>query len=102
LLKLAVANQRGNAAGSCGSAEKDGGGLDEEDSNPSPVTSSALTGSALTGSDPEEEIVQEEATPKIGQMAAAWTNQRGKAAGSCGSVEKDGGGREEEDSKPLW
>ena len=73
----------------CDSVEEDGGGRDEdeEDSKPSPVTSSALTGldpeqevveeeatpdsnpslvtsSALTGLDPDEEVVQEEATPE--------------------------------------
>jgi hypothetical protein len=46
----ASAKQRGNATGSCG--------LDEEDSNPSPMTSSALIGSY-----PDEEVVvQDEAT----------------------------------------
>jgi hypothetical protein len=33
-------------------------------------------------------------------MAASRTNQRGKATGSCSSVEEDGGGRDEQDSKP--
>jgi hypothetical protein len=33
-------------------------------------------------------------------MAAARTNQGGKATGSCSSIEEDGDGREEEDSKP--
>jgi hypothetical protein len=63
-------NQRGNAAGSsCWSTvEEDnaGGGLVEEDSNPSLVSST----SALIGSDPDEVVVQEEATPENGQMAA--------------------------------
>jgi hypothetical protein len=49
--------QRGDATGSCSSVENDGG-CDEEDSKPSPVTSSAL----LLASYPEQEIVQEEAT----------------------------------------
>jgi hypothetical protein len=78
------------------------GGLVDEDSNPSPVTRAALI-----GSDPDEEVVKEEAMPETGQIAASTrTNQRGdasKATGtSCGSVEEDGGGRdeEEEDSKP--
>jgi hypothetical protein len=71
-------------------------GLDEDDSCPSPVTVSATT-----GSDPDKEVVQEEATLlESGQMAAARTNQRGsEAAGGCGSVEEDGGGRDEEDLK---
>jgi hypothetical protein len=68
--------------------------VDEEDSNPSQVTSSALIGS-------DEGVVQEKATsPESGQMAATRANQRGKAIGSCPSVEEDGGGRDEEDSKP--
>ncbi len=50
--------QRGDATGSCSSVENDGG-CDEEDSKPSPVTT---TSSALIGSDPVEEVVQEEAT----------------------------------------
>jgi hypothetical protein len=94
-------NQRGNAAGSCSYVEEDaGGGLIEKDSKPSPVTSSALT-----GSDPGQEVVQEEATPESGRTAAG-TNQRGNAADSCSSLEKDGssvvegGGRDEEESKP--
>jgi hypothetical protein len=33
-------------------------------------------------------------------MAAARTNQRGKATGSCSSVDENGGGRNEEDAKP--
>jgi hypothetical protein len=101
---VACTNQRGYAAtGSCwSSAEEDaGGGLVEEDSKLSPVTSS----SALIGSNPDEEVVQEEATPESGQMAATRTNQRGAitATGtSCGSVlEEDGGNRDEEDSKPF-
>jgi hypothetical protein len=81
--------------------EDAGGGLVDEDSNPSPVNSSALL-----YSDPDEEVVREEATPESGQIAASTrTNQRedaSKATGtSCGSVEENGGGRdEEEDSKP--
>jgi hypothetical protein len=50
-------NHEGNATGSCSSAET-ACGLGEEDSNPSLVTSSALI-----GSDPDQEVVQEEATP---------------------------------------
>jgi hypothetical protein len=90
--------QRGNAIGtSCSSVETDCG-LDEEDSsNQSPVTSSALI-----GSDPDQEVVQEEATPESGQMAASTraNQQRGKATGSCSSVEEDGDGLAGEDSKP--
>jgi hypothetical protein len=52
-MAAASTNQRGNATGSCSSVETDCG-LDEEDSNPSPVT-----GNALTGSDPDQEVVQE-------------------------------------------
>jgi hypothetical protein len=32
------------------------------------------------------------------QMATSRSNQRGKATGSCSSLEEDGGGRDEEDS----
>jgi hypothetical protein len=71
-------------------------GLDGEDENPSPVTSS----SALLGSDPDQQVVKEEETPESRQMAAARTKQRGEAAGGCGSVEEDGGGLDEEDLKP--
>jgi hypothetical protein len=96
-------NQRVDAAtGSVSTVKEDaGGGLVEEDSKPSLVTSTG----ALTGSDPDEEVVKE-ATPESGQIAAsARTNQRGAstAAGAIrGSVEEeDGGNRDEEaDSKP--
>jgi hypothetical protein len=102
----ACTNQRGNAAAAAGSrssVEEDAGGdLVEEDSKPSPVTSSALI-----GSDPDEEVVKKEETSESEQMAATSTrtNERGarsKATGtSRGSVEeKDGGNRDEEDSKP--
>jgi hypothetical protein len=40
-------------------------GRDEEDSKPSPVTSSALTGSC-----PDQEVVQEET--KAGEIPSAW------------------------------
>jgi hypothetical protein len=94
----ASTNQRGKPirVGNCIYVETDFG-LDEEDSNPSPVTSRALI-----GSDPDQEAVQEEATPESVQMAAARTNKRGEAntTGSCSSVEEDGGCRDEEDSKP--
>jgi hypothetical protein len=93
---VASTKQRGNATGSCSSVETDCG-LAKDDSNPSPVTSSALI-----GSDPDKEVVQEEATPESGQMVATKPNQRVTAtAGICSSVEKDGGGRDEEDSKPY-
>jgi hypothetical protein len=95
LAETASTNQRGKAIriGNCSCVETDCG-LDEEDSNPSPVTSSAII-----GSDPDQVVVQEEATPESGQMTATGTNQRGKATGSCSSAEKGGGGRDEEDSK---
>ena len=48
-------NQNGKTAGRCSWVEDDAGGLDEEDSNPSPVT-----GGAQTGSDPGQEVDQEE------------------------------------------
>jgi hypothetical protein len=67
--------QRGNATRSGSSVETDCG-LDNEDSSPSSVTSSALI-----GLDPPEEVVKEEATTES-------------------SVEEDGGDRDEEDSKP--
>jgi hypothetical protein len=56
-MAAARTNQGGKATGSCSSIEEDGGGRNEEDSKPSPVTSNAPT-----GSDPEQEVVQEEAT----------------------------------------
>jgi hypothetical protein len=95
----ACTNQRGgNAIGNWSYSVKEdaGGGLVEEDSKPSLVSSSALIGSYL-----EEEVVQEEATPEFGQMAATTrTSQRGASeatgAASRGSVEEDGG----VDSKP--
>ncbi len=58
-------NQRGKATGSCSSVEEDGGGRDEEDSKPSPVTISARIGSY-----PDQEVVQEEATP--GEIPSSW------------------------------
>jgi hypothetical protein len=97
-------NQRGNAAtsGSVGSVKEDaGGGLVEVDSKPLLAAST----SALIGSDPDEEVVIEEATAESGQIAASTsTNQRGASTAtgtSHGSVEEeDGVGRDEEDSKP--
>jgi hypothetical protein len=91
-MAFARTNQGGKATGSCSSIEEDGDGREEEDSKPSPVTSNARIGSsicdsveddgggrdedeedskpslvtsssALTGLDPEQEVVQEEATP---------------------------------------
>jgi hypothetical protein len=53
------------------------GGLVEKDSNPSLVSST----SALIGSDPDEVVVQGEATTENGQMVAtSRTNQRGDAS----------------------
>ncbi len=63
-------NKRGNATGSCSSVEDDGSGRDEEDSNPSLVT-----GSALTGSDPDQEVVQEEA-PTDAYLPPGWTRTK--------------------------
>jgi hypothetical protein len=59
-------NQRGNATGSCSSVEEDGGSRNDEDSNPSLVTRSALT-----GSDAEQEVVQEEATTHL-EIPLGW------------------------------
>jgi hypothetical protein len=57
----------GKATGICSSMEEDGGGHDEGDSNPSLVT-----GSALIGSDPDQEVVQEEATAPC-EIPYGWT-----------------------------
>jgi hypothetical protein len=67
----ADAHQRGKAAGtSCSSLETDGGrDEEEEDSKPSPVTSSGTT--ALTGWGPCHQAVQEKPTP--GQIPHGWT-----------------------------
>jgi hypothetical protein len=89
----ATTNQRSNATGSGGSEVEDGGS-DQDDSKPSPVTSSALI-----GLNPRQEVVQEDATPESGQRASK-TNRRGKATVSCSSVEDDVRGRDEQDSKP--
>jgi hypothetical protein len=48
----------GDAIGDRSSVEKDHGGRDEEDSKPSPVT----TSSPIVASSPDQEVVQEEAT----------------------------------------
>jgi hypothetical protein len=107
----ACTKQRGSKATNCcwSSVKEDaGGGLVEEDSNPSLVSSASASASAsaLIGSDPYKEDVQEEATLKNEQMTAtSRTNQLGASTATgtgCGSVEEeDGGGRdEEEDSKP--
>jgi hypothetical protein len=72
--------------------------VEEEDSKPSLVTSSALPGSS-----PSQEVVQEEAAPESGEMAVIRTNQScTEDTGSCNSVEEDGDGRyeDEEDSNP--
>jgi hypothetical protein len=64
-------NQRGKATDSCSPVENDGVLIDEEDSNPSLVTSRALI-----GWDPDQEVVQEKGTRESGQMATV-ANQRG-------------------------
>jgi hypothetical protein len=67
---VARTNQRGDASGSCSYVEKDSG-RDEEDSKPSPVTSSAL----ILASYPDEEVVQEEATDDESddELPSGWT-----------------------------
>jgi hypothetical protein len=61
-------NQRGKAIDSCGSVEEDGG-RNEEDSKPSPVTSSSAR---TLSSFPKQEVVQqEEAAP--GEIPSGWT-----------------------------
>eukprot|EP00978_Attheya_sp_CCMP212_P005858 scaffold13069_cov32-Attheya_sp.AAC.2 len=59
-------NRERNATGSCSSVEKDPG-RDGEDPKPSLVTSSVLI-----CSDPDQEVVQEEATPDA-YLPAGWT-----------------------------
>jgi hypothetical protein len=58
--------QRGKATGSCSSFEEDGGGLDEVDSKPSLVTSSA----ALIDPLPDQEVIQEEEAR--GEIPSGW------------------------------
>jgi hypothetical protein len=66
-------NQGGNVArGSA--AKKDGSGREEEDSKPSPVTSSS-TAVARISSDTTQEVVQEEATPAA-CLPPGWTLQK--------------------------
>jgi hypothetical protein len=57
------ADQRGEATGSSSYVEEDGGGRDEEESKPSPVTS---------GSYPGQEVVPEQATT-LGEIPYGWT-----------------------------
>jgi hypothetical protein len=59
-------NPRGGAIGSPSYVEKDGG-RDEEDSKPSPL----VTSSAPIASYPNQEVVQEEATPD--RISSGWT-----------------------------
>jgi hypothetical protein len=62
-----VSTQR--TTGSCSSVDHNVGGLDEEDSKPSPVKSS----STLTGLDhPGQEVVPEEATTTPGVIPFGW------------------------------
>jgi hypothetical protein len=58
----------GKATGSRSPVGEDGVGRDDEDSKPSLVTSSAPIGSY-----PEQEVVQEEATPTPGEIPSGWT-----------------------------
>jgi hypothetical protein len=60
--------KRNNATDACSSVEEDGGGRDEGDLKPSPVTSSA----ARIGSHPYQEVVQEQATT-LGEIPHGWT-----------------------------
>jgi hypothetical protein len=125
-MAAARTNQGGKATGSCSSIEEDGDGREEEDSKPSLVTSNAQIGSSICdsveddggGRDEDEEDSKpspvnrsEFSSPNrkrprrscrvdSGQMAAVRTNRGGKATGSCSSIEEDGGGHDEEDSKP--
>jgi hypothetical protein len=59
-------NQRGKATGSFGFVEEDGGRDEEEDTTPS-----LRTRIALIGSDPDQEVVQEEATASA--IPFGWT-----------------------------
>jgi hypothetical protein len=114
--------QRGKATGSCSSVEKDTGRY-EEDAKPPLVTSGAII-----SSDPDQEVVQEEATPddipssrrrtkfepssanrkrprtclaESGRTMADRTNKRDNATGSCSAMEKDDGCDEEDPELPL-
>jgi hypothetical protein len=61
-------NQNGKTTtGSCSCVEEDVGGLDEEDSNPSLVTSTARI-----GSDPGQEVVQEEEATTLCEIPSGW------------------------------
>jgi hypothetical protein len=62
-------NQRVKATGSSSSVEEDGGGRDQEDLKPSPVTRSP----ARIGSHPSREVVQEQATTTLGEIPYGWT-----------------------------
>jgi hypothetical protein len=84
-------NQRSNATGSGSYVVEDGV---EDDSKPSPVTSTALI-----GLNRGQEVVEEVATPESGQMVST-TNHRGKATLTCNSVGEDGLGRGKEDPSP--
>jgi hypothetical protein len=67
----AKTNQRGKTtSGSCSSScvEDDAGGPDEEDSDPSFMTSS----SARIGSDPGQETVQEEEATTVCEIPSGW------------------------------
>jgi hypothetical protein len=61
-------NQRGKTTGNCSCVEDDVGGLDEEDSNPSLVT----TSSAQIGSDPGQEVVQDEEATTLCEIPSGW------------------------------
>jgi hypothetical protein len=64
-------NQRGKAAASSGSVEKNWGGRDEGDLKPSLVTSSA----ARMGSHSDQEVVKEQATT-LGEAPHGWTDMK--------------------------
>jgi uncharacterized protein YbgA (DUF1722 family) len=71
-LGFAWKTPRGGSTVSCiSSVEKDGGRDEEQDSKPSPVTSSAL----ILASYPDEEVVQEEATDDESddELPSGWT-----------------------------
>jgi hypothetical protein len=68
----AMTNQRGNATDTCTSLETDGGPNEEEDSKPSPVTSSGS--SAVIASNPGHQVVQEE--PTAGQIPSGWIRMK--------------------------
>jgi hypothetical protein len=91
----------GGAIGSGSSVEKDDGGIDEEDSKPLEETEPGRGHVRNRFECTSPNVKRPRKCLAESEQMTARTNPRDGASGSGSSVEKDDGGRDEEDSEPL-